>query len=389
MRDYIYRVPMIKKYNLKYLYIIYKSIFAKELNLSMFSKNLIRFYLIFFVLISTFSIVSAQDNPEVKWNDGKKYFVHKIQKGETWSGLAVKYKSPMKDLQAINPKAKELKFDQAILIPFDNYLKSRKVTNDGKTEIVDSEKNSQSASNTSPVKDSLKSTDKNVDSDNQLQQKKSDERKDPTSTNKKNDSKSNANVITYKVQSGETLYRIALNHNMNYNDLAKFNGLKSTSVQAGQIIKIPVNNAVVSNDVKEQSKVDRDNVDVNAKDKANISVNSNLNDSAAKNEIEQHNAYSYHESNGNITEQGVATWIMESSSSKNEKFYALHRSAPMGTIIKVNNPMSNRSVFVKVVGVLPDTGDNHDVLIKITQSAARRIGIFESRFRVEISYKSK
>lgn len=355
----------------------------------MFSKNLIRFYLIFFVLISTFSIVSAQDNPEVKWKDGKKYFVHKIQKGETWSGLAVKYKSPMKDLQAINPKAKELKFDQAILIPFDNYLKSRKVTNDGKKEIVDSEKNSQSASNTSPVKDSLKSTDKNVDSDNQLQQKKSDERKDPTSTNKKNDSKSNANVITYKVQSGETLYRIALNHNMNYNDLAKFNGLKSTSVQAGQIIKIPVNNAVVSNDVKEQSKVDRDNVDVNAKDKANISVNSNLNDSAAKNEIEQHNAYSYHESNGNITEQGVATWIMESSSSKNEKFYALHRSAPMGTIIKVNNPMSNRSVFVKVVGVLPDTGDNNDVLIKITQSAARRIGIFESRFRVEISYKSK
>ena len=361
----------------------------------MFSKNLIRFYLIFFVLISTFSIVSAQDNPEVKWKDGKKYFVHKIQKGETWSGIAVKYKSPMKDLQAINPKAKELKFDQAILIPFDNYLKSKKVSIDSKTEIVDSEKNSQSAAKTSPVKDSLKSTDKNVDSDNQLQQKKSDERKDQSSTNKKNDSKSNANVITYKVQSGETLYRIALNHNMNYNDLAKFNGLKSTSVQAGQIIKIPINNTVASNEVKEQTKVDSDNINVNANSNSNSnsssssSSNVNGNHSTAKNEIEHHNAYSYHESNGNITEQGVATWIMESSISKNEKFYALHRSAPMGTIIKVNNPMSNRSVFVKVVGVLPDTGDNHDVLIKVTQSAARRIGIFESRFRVEISYKSK
>ena len=216
-------------------------------------------------------------------------------------------------------------------------------------------------------------------------------------TRRKNDSKSNANVITYKVQSGETLYRIALNHNMNYNDLAKFNGLKSTSVQAGQIIKIPINNTVASNEVKEQTKADSDNINVNANSNSNSNSNSssssssnvNGNHSTAKNEIEHHNAYSYHESNGNITEQGVATWIMESSISKNEKFYALHRSAPMGTIIKVNNPMSNRSVFVKVVGVLPDTGDNHDVLIKVTQSAARRIGIFESRFRVEISYKSK
>ncbi len=354
----------------------------------MFSKNLVRFYLFFFVLISTFSIASAQDNPEVKWKDGKKYIVHKIQKGETWSGIAVKYKASMKELQAINPKAKELKFDQAILIPFDNYLKSKKVTGDSKIEIVDSVKDSQSASNTSPVKDSSKSTDKKVDSNNQIQQKKSEVPGDKSTAKKKNDQKSNANVITYKVQLGETLYRIALNHNMNYNDLAKFNGLKSTSVQAGQTIKIPIN-TLVSNEVEAQDKADSVNINVNANDNSSSSSNVNGNHSTAKNEIEHHNAYSYHESNGNITEQGVATWIMESSISKNEKFYALHRSAPMGTIIKVNNPMSNRSVFVKVVGVLPDTGDNHDVLIKITQSAARRIGIFESRFRVEISYMSK
>ena len=91
----------------------------------------------------------------------------------------------------------------------------------------------------------------------------------------------------------------------------------------------------------------------------------------------------------NTTEHGVATWMMEFSSAKKEKFYALHRSASVGTIIKVVNPMNKRSVFVKVVGQLPDTGDNHDVLIKITQAAARKIGIFESRFRVDISYGVK
>jgi LysM repeat protein len=366
----------------------------------MFSKSLIRFYLVVFVLSSSFFVASAQDNPEVKWKDGKKYIVHKIQKGETWSGIAVKYKAPMKELQAINPKAKELKFDQAILIPYDNYLKLNKlVSGDNKVENADSEKLNKSDSGSikqnnqalSNAKDSLKRADKNIERDNQIQQKKSDGSNNKLATKKQTELNSNANVITYKVKAGETLYRIATTHNMNYNDLAKFNGLKSTNVQAGQTIKIPINNTVASNEVKEQPKADSENINVNANTSSSSSTTSNVNGnhSTAKNEIEHHNAYSYHESNGSITEQGVATWIMESSVSKNEKFYALHRSAPMGTIIKVNNPMSNRSVFVKVVGVLPDTGDNHDVLIKITQSAARRIGIFESRFRVEISYKSK
>ena len=45
----------------------------------MFSKNLIRFYLVVLVLLGFVSLASAQDNPEVKWKDGKKYIVHKIQ----------------------------------------------------------------------------------------------------------------------------------------------------------------------------------------------------------------------------------------------------------------------------------------------------------------------
>jgi LysM repeat protein len=358
----------------------------------MFSKSLIRFYLVVFVLSSLFFVASAQDNPEVKWKDGKKYIVHKIQKGETWSGIAVKYKAPMKELQAINPKAKELKFDQAILIPYDNYLKVNKlVSGDNKVENADSEKLNKSDSGSikqnnqalSNAKDSLKRADKNIERDNQIQQKKSDGANNKPATKKQKELNSNANVITYKVKAGETLYRIATTHNMNYNDLAKFNGLKSTNVQAGQIIKIPINNTSVSNEVKEQVKTDSANVNA-----SNNHTNTNE-ISSTKTEIDRPNTYSYQENNGTVTEQGVATWLMEPSISKIDKFYALHRTASMGTIIKVKNPMTNRSVFVKVVGILPDTGDNHDVLIKMTQSAARRLGILDSRFRVEISYKSK
>ena len=70
------------------------------------------------------------------------------------------------------------------------------------------------------------------------------------------------------------------------------------------------------------------------------------------------------------------------------KFYALHRTAPIGTIIKVTNRMNNNSVYVKVIGILPSTGDNENILIKITQAAAQRIGALDQRFQAELSYAS-
>jgi rare lipoprotein A (peptidoglycan hydrolase) len=89
-----------------------------------------------------------------------------------------------------------------------------------------------------------------------------------------------------------------------------------------------------------------------------------------------------------ITENGVATWIADTEMNQN-KFYALHRTAPVGTIIKVTNRMNNNSVYVKVIGVLPSTGDNENVLIKITQAAAQRIGALDQRFQAELSYAAE
>lgn len=82
---------------------------------------------------------------------------------------------------------------------------------------------------------------------------------------------------------------------------------------------------------------------------------------------------------------GVAAWLTEADLNQS-KFYALHRTAPVGTIIKLTNRMNNNSVFVKVVGPLPDTGDNNSIIIKITQAAAQRIGALDQKFTAELSY---
>lgn len=67
-------------------------------------------------------------------------------------------------------------------------------------------------------------------------------------------------------------------------------------------------------------------------------------------------------------------------------YLALHRTAPMGTILKVRNEMNNREVFVRVQGKLPDTALTDKVIIRISRSAYDRLGAIDPRFRVEVTY---
>jgi len=85
-----------------------------------------------------------------------------------------------------------------------------------------------------------------------------------------------------------------------------------------------------------------------------------------------------------ITQSGLAELI--EGTEGNRKYLALHRTAPVGTILKVKNEMNNREVFVRVMGKLPDTPLTNKLVIKISKSAYDRLGAIDSRFRVEVTY---
>ncbi|MCZ6899056.1 MAG: muramidase-2 precursor, partial [Bacteroidetes bacterium] len=72
--------------------------------------------------------------------------------------------------------------------------------------------------------------------------------------------------------------------------------------------------------------------------------------------------------------------------SETRKYLALHRTAPVGTIIQIKNEMNDMRVFVRVVGKFPDTGNNEKLLIKISKAAYQRLGVIDSRFPVVLSY---
>ncbi len=86
---------------------------------------------------------------------------------------------------------------------------------------------------------------------------------------------------------------------------------------------------------------------------------------------------------GRKTDVGIAAPI---SSSGTDKYLALHKTAPVGTIMQVKNQMNGQSVYVRVIGVLPDTGENDNILVRLSPRAMQKLGTSDAKFRVETSY---
>jgi LysM repeat protein len=83
-------------------------------------------------------------------------------------------------------------------------------------------------------------------------------------------------------------------------------------------------------------------------------------------------------------QQGVAAWKTESK--QRSDFYALHRTAPINSMISVYNPMSRQTAYVKVVGRIPDTAYKDDVVVVLSPLAAQFLGAIDPRFFVRVKY---
>lgn len=85
-----------------------------------------------------------------------------------------------------------------------------------------------------------------------------------------------------------------------------------------------------------------------------------------------------------VTENGMAEMI--ENRSENSKYLALHKTAPIGTILQVKNVSNGQSVYVRVVGKLEPTLVNDKVIVKISNRAYQKLDAANSQFRVEVSY---
>uniref|UniRef100_UPI004048A870 LysM peptidoglycan-binding domain-containing protein n=1 Tax=Roseivirga sp. TaxID=1964215 RepID=UPI004048A870 len=200
---------------------------------------------------------------------------------------------------------------------------------------------------------------------------------------------------SHVVKTGETLFSISRQYNVNVEDIKKLNGLTSNELSIGQTLKIAV--APAATDKKEVTPVVNKTEDAVKKEViapaeekvkesapktvAKVDTAKNANEIAKKEDPEDaYNAKPFEE----VIEEGQAELIIEDESST--KFLALHKTAEVGTVIKVKNRMNNLTVYVRVVGEIPNTTDNENIIIKINKRAYDQLKALDTRFLVELSY---
>lgn len=169
----------------------------------------------------------------------------------------------------------------------------------------------------------------------------------------------------YKVGKGETLFTISKRFIISVESIKRANGLNGDSLKVGQILKIPskelpppapkVSDLIVTDTAATEA--EGEDVEIPA------------------------NRYGIRE----MTQKGIGVWI-DDLNQEGGSMLALHKTAPIGTVIKITNPMTNRTTFAKVVGKFADTAESQNAIVVISKSAASLIGVLDRRFQVEIAY---
>ena len=85
-----------------------------------------------------------------------------------------------------------------------------------------------------------------------------------------------------------------------------------------------------------------------------------------------------------MSEKGTAVFFDKPG--KNVMYYAFHNETPRGSIIKVYNPGSGKTIYVKVIGPLPDTKLYANCIIGICNGAKDALGINDNKAWCELSY---
>jgi hypothetical protein len=83
---------------------------------------------------------------------------------------------------------------------------------------------------------------------------------------------------------------------------------------------------------------------------------------------------------------GLSGTFRSTSGWQDGKYYALMNNVTVGTIVKVSIPGSDKSVYAKVLGQLPDMKESAGLTIRISTAAASELGAGDGRINVEIRY---
>ncbi|MEO6547574.1 MAG: LysM peptidoglycan-binding domain-containing protein [Ferruginibacter sp.] len=85
-------------------------------------------------------------------------------------------------------------------------------------------------------------------------------------------------------------------------------------------------------------------------------------------------------------EKGEAAIFKSTSGWEDGKYYCLHNSSSPGTIVKITNNSTGKSIYAKVLDLIPDIKQNTGLLIRVSNAAAEELGAADAKFDCTLSY---
>jgi len=349
-------------------------------------------YIVFLTIIFCIEHISCAngaflvDSLGVTSMNGYDYIVHEVETGETLYALSRKYDVDVQSIKDANTESvSNLNVGQKVLIPY-----SRKsVSTNGTIHKVKSSETLFSISRQYDVKvDDLVEWNNLTGNSISVGQELIIKESEDGTMNKGADPDVLTNDHkTHIVEQSQTLYSISRMYGVSTEDLRSWNNLESDGLKIGQILVVsdsaPQSSGVVSSNSSMLPSTGNDNANVVKSQPAEVAKPIVTTSPIVRSDLEPTDEV-IEKPAEKVIQKGFAEVIENTADTK--KYLALHRDAPVGTIMQVKNEMNSQSVFVRIVGPIPATGDNSKLILKISKKAYDRLGAVDNRFPVEISY---
>jgi LysM repeat protein len=222
----------------------------------------------------------------------------------------------------------------------------------------------------------------------------------------------NSTPVYHTVAKKQTLYAISKLHNTTVADIKKWNSLTADALSEGTKIIVGYsngnkeqpqqNNAVAVKEPQVIKKVaEKDNAVENVKPveiKNEPPQPVKKYDAAPALPVNEVKAVDFKggifknifddQTKGNQlqTETGDGGIFKSTSGWQDGKYYCLHNTAAAGTILKITNNATGKSIYAKVLDLIPDIKQNNGLIIRISNAAASVLGAGENKLYCTINY---
>lgn len=340
----------------------------KESFLSPNCNIMIRLFL--FITISWVTVHAfAVQNAGKSTTKGSNYQMHVVKFGETLTKIAQKYGVSKVEILKINPSLTENSIypDQIIRIP--KMTKEKGVTD---TKSINNKEN------------------------------------DKPLTDERGVSK---NAKYHTVEKGQTLFSIAKTYGITVSDIVKWNNLPDLNVKIGTSLlvsqpsaaAVPVKAAPEPAAVSTKPEIDLKPVLRPSElppSKGDIQKDTPDNPLPVSDEETPDIQASYNESQKELSkiyklksgaqaaqvQKGTGAPMTTTLGAMESTYFAMHKTLPIGTIIKIKNLTNSKIVYAKVIGKLPETDENKHVIVRYSMGVKKDLQLQNGKCYLQIEY---